>query len=332
MSKKHFSILLLITIAVALAVVLVPSRTGRDATLESTTFLPELAAVVNDIAQLRISAEGGSEVVTLNRQDQGWVVSESFDYPADWSVIRPLLAGLSQAEVVEEKTSNPDYYHRLGLEDPESEDATSKLVEFPLNESLPSVIVGNSAQGREGQYLRRQGEPRSVLVDRSISLPLNSTGWLAREIVDVPESEVLVLRIVHPDGETVAIQRNSTEVTDFTLEDIPEGRKTKSAWTINQLASGLAGLQLEAVAPMDDVSWESAIQVQAVSESGLQVDALLVEDEEHRWVRLEASGSEAAEEINQRVEGWAYEIPLYKYDAFNKRMEDLLAEPEDESD
>ena len=34
---------------------------------------------------------------------------------------------------------------------------------------------------------------------------------------------------------------------------------------------------------------------------------------------------------NERVGGWAYQIPLYKYDTVNKRMEDLLAEPEDDA-
>ncbi len=30
-----------------------------------------------------------------------------------------------------------------------------------------------------------------------------------------------------------------------------------------------------------------------------------------------------AEDINQRVAGWAYRIPQYKFSAMNKRMDDL---------
>lgn len=332
MSKKHFSILFLVTILVAVAVFLMPSRTGRDASSEPGAFLPELAEVVNDVGLVRITAKGGSEVFTLQRGDQGWVVQEFSAYPADWGVLRPLLAGLAQAEVVEVKTANPEYYERLGVEDPMSEGAQGKLVEFPGNDSLPGVIVGKRAQGRDGQYLRRSDQARSVLVDQAIDLPIDSAGWLRREIVDVADDDVIFVRIAHADGEVVEIQRESTEVTDFTLNDIPEGRKTSSAWTINQLASTLSGLNLDAVAPIEDVSWDGAIDLQVRTEAGLQVDARLVEDGEHRWLSLEASGDDAAETINERTSGWAYRIPLYKFDAVNKRMEDLLAPVEEEGD
>lgn len=330
MSKRHFSILLVITVIVAVAVFLVPRPTGRDASVEPSVYLPELAAVVNDLSLLRVTSEGGAEVVTLERGEGGWVVKESHDYPADWGVLRPLLANLSQAEVVEEKTSNPEYYDRLGVEDPSVEGAQSQLIEFPGRDVVPAVIVGNSAQGRDGQYLRRQDEARSVLVDREIRLPLDTSAWLDPDIIDVPEDEVVLVRIRHPDGETIEIERNSTEVTDFTLNGIPEGRKTRSAWTINQLASTLSALTLDGVAPVDEVEWEDAIALEVRTEDGLEVSARLAEDEEHRWIRLEAAGTDEAEAINERVEGWAYQIPLYKYDAVNKRRDDLLAEPEEE--
>lgn len=330
MSKRHFSILLLISIAVAVAVFLVPTHTSRDASVEPTLYLPELAEVVNDLTLVRISAKGGSEVVTLERGDDGWAVQESFDYPADWSVLRPLLANLSQAEVLEEKTSNPEYYDRLGVEDPTSEDATNKLIEFPGQEGLPAVIVGNRAQGREGQYLRRQGEARSVLVDKTVNLPVEASGWLDRNIVDIPDDEVVSVRITHGDGDTVSIQRDSVDQTDFTLDAVPEGREPKSTYAVNQLASILSGLKLDAVAPEAEVSWDGAIELVVKTADGLEVTAHLAEDGDHRWIRLEASGSDRAEAINQRVHGWAYQIPLYKFDAANKRMDDLLAEVEED--
>ena len=330
MSKRHFSILLLIAVVVAVAVFLIPSRTGQESEQEHGLFLPELADAVNDISMVRISAKGGAEVVTMERSDSAWIVSESSGYPADWSVLRPLLADLSQAEVVEEKTSNPEYYHRLGVEDPDTEDAVSKLIEFPGNENLPGVIVGNSAQGRDGQYLRLQGEARSVLVDRDITLPLNINGWLARDIIDVPDSDVVSVQITHPDGEVVAIERESTDDSDFALLNIPEGREAASTWSVNQIASVLSGLELDGVAPVDEVAWEGATELQLVTAEGLQVDVSLQEDQEKRWIRLVASGAEAADSINARVNGWAYSIPLYKFDAMNKRMEDVLASLEED--
>lgn len=334
MSKKHFSILLVVTVVVGLAVLLLPSRTSDEASMEPGLYLPELAAAINDVAQVQITTGGGEEVITLLRGDSGWVVQESYEYPADWSVLRPLLVSLSQAEVVEAKTDNPEYYHRLGVQDVDNPDAQGTLVAFPGDATLPAVIIGNAAQGREGQYLRRQGDTQSVLVDQGFRLPINAAGWLDRSVVDLPQDEVLSVEVSHADGETIRISRVSTDVTDFTLENLPEGRKTRSAYSINQLASVLDGLQLESVVPADEVSWEDAGELRVTMDSGLQVTALLTADEEYRWVRLEASGAdeaaEVADAINQKAQGWAYQVPLYKYDSANKRMEDLLEPLEEE--
>ena len=330
MSKRHFSYLLIVAVVVAIAVVLVPSKTGQQAERESGPFLPELAERVNDVVLIRVSANGGAEVLNLERRDSTWVVQESSGYPADWSVLKPLLANLSQAVVLEEKTSNPEYYHRLGVEDPGSEDSASKLIEFPGEETIPAVIVGNRAQGREGQYLRLQGEARSVLIDRTLTLPLNSTGWLAREIVDIADDDVVSVRVTHADGELVEITRPSSDVTDFTLLNIPEGREAASTWTVNQVAGVFSGLELEDAAPVDDIDWSDAGELVLTTSAGLEVKALMKEDEEHRWLRVEANGSDQAESINQRVTGWAYRIPLYKFDAMNKRMDDVLLALEEE--
>ena len=44
----------------------------------------------------------------------------------------------------------------------------------------------------------------------------------------------------------------------------------------------------------------------------------------------DAEGETAARaaDINERVSGWAYRIPKYKFDTMNKRMDDLLQEAE----
>ena len=55
MSKRHFSYLLIVAVVVAIAVVLVPSKTGQQAERESGPFLPELAERVNDVDLIRVS-------------------------------------------------------------------------------------------------------------------------------------------------------------------------------------------------------------------------------------------------------------------------------------
>jgi hypothetical protein len=377
MSRRHFSLLLALTVVVAVLVLLIPGKTGKESDFEQSRLLPGLQEQVNDLDWLRFSGAGGATIATLQRSEGAWRVAEADGYPVDWERLRALLADLARAEIVEAKTANPDYYDRLGVEDIAQPDAGGS--------GLPALIVGKRAQGRDGQYVRLEGTAASALVDRELDLPSSASDWLEQEIVDISDGEVVEVEIVHADGERITASKVSADDADFQLQDIPEGREIRSAWTVNSLANSLSALTLEAVAPDETVDWSEATRFGLVTADGLRVDVELVareagtggddeaagEAETEHWIRLQASlyqtavdsavetaeeeqaagdaetgqdepeeeapvedeaaGDQAGDdaevrvrEINQRVAGWAYRIPQYKFDAMNKRMEDLL--------
>jgi len=350
MSRKHFSWLLFVTFFVALLVMLLPGKTGKESTTEVKALLPALEQQVNDISWLRLTAAGGVTVATLRRIENQWTLEESFGYRVDWSHLKTLLSDLAQAEIIEAKTANPEYYDRLGVEDVNAESASGTLLEFGEESGLPAVIIGKAAQGRDGQYARLRGQAESALIDRRLNLPGGRVDWLDKDIIDIADAEVVEIEIRHPDGERTLARKVSADDENFTLEAIPEGQEIKSDWTINSLANNLASLSLESVVPEDTIDWTGAVQFRLLTASGLQAEAELVamaigngeESSAEHWIRLQAgiyntaveSGVEPAAddsnpsaragEINGRVGGWAYRIPQYKFDSMTKRREDLL--------
>jgi hypothetical protein len=383
MSRKHFSLLLVLTLAVAVLVLLIPGKTGKESEFDQSPLLPGLQAQVNDLDRLQVSGAGGETIATLRRSEGAWRVEEAAGYRADWERLRKLLADLAQAEIVEPKTSNPEYYDRLGVEDVSLPDAGGRQIGFPEGSGLPAVIVGNRAQGRSGQYVRLAGAAGSALIDRELDVPESASDWLEKDIVDIADSEVVEVDIAHPDGERIVARKASADDEDFSLQNIPEGREIRSAWTVNSLANSLSALTLDSVAEESAVDWSDAVRFGLVTADGLRVDVDLVvrvqdqdEDSEadrtdagaetEHWIRLQAglyqtavdsavetpgeSGEDQdmdaageqgeaqgaddettaddsegrARAINERVSGWAYRIPKYKFDAMNKRMEDLL--------
>ena len=343
MSRKHFSWLLFATFVVAGLVLLVPGKTGRESSLEQTVFLPELAAKVNDIQWLRLKSAGDETVATLERDEAGWVMQEASGYPVDWGILKSLLSGLSQAEIIETKTTNPVYYPRLGVEDVSLPEATGVMVEFSADSGLPAVIIGNRAQGRTGQYARPLKSAESVLINTSLNIPVSRTSWLVKEIVDISDTEVVEFEILHPDGESIKAMKASADDENFQLQDIPVGREIKSDWSVNSIANALADLSLDAVTPADGFDWNSAVRFNLLTADGLLLDVeLLLNEENESWIRLGAAvyttairtdidvsdesavTSERASEINSRVSGWAYRIPVRVYELINKRREDLL--------
>ncbi|MGD8346654.1 MAG: DUF4340 domain-containing protein [Lysobacterales bacterium] len=350
MSSKHFAWLAAVTAIAAVLAFLVPRNTAHENGFEPDLLLPGLEKQVNEIDWLRISAEGET-VATVRREADGWIVEEASAYRADWPQVQRLLSTLADARVIEAKTSNPRYFDRLGVEDPGSAGASGVLIAFAESTGLPAVISGNRAQGRDGQYARLQGATRSVLIDSELDLPRETVGWLDREIIDIPEGEVVEASVLHPDGESVVVKKISADDENFELQDVPDGFEPKSAWTVDALAGGLSALELDAVAPVNDLDWASETRYRVVTADGLDLVARLVEipgaGEEADpafWMRLEAGlyttaiGSagnspetaQRAEAVNQRVRGWAYRIPQYRYDNMTRRMDHFLQEIETE--
>jgi hypothetical protein len=320
MSRKHFSWLLATTLVVAVAVLLMPVRTGKDAGFERTPLLPGLQQQVNDLVWLRFVGAGDAVIATLQRTDDHWRVEELHGYRADWARLRALLADLAQAQVIEAKTANPEFYERLGVEDVAAPEATGVRVEFGESSGLPAVIVGKRAEGRDGRYARLLGEAQSVLIDRGLDLPAAREDWLDKAIVDIADSEVVEFEIRHADGERILARKLSADDESFQLQDIPEGREIKSAWTVDSLASSLASLNLEGVAPEGEVDWDGAVRFGLVTADGLRVDVDLArreapgEDAEaeaaaEHWIRLQAglyqTAVESAVEATPAADGEA---------------------------
>ena len=335
MSKKHFSWLLIVTAVVTALVLLIPGKTGRESSFEKHTLLPGLAAVVNELDYIRLTAGGGEIIATLQRSDGKWRVTEASSYPADWVRLKALLSDLSLAEVVEEKTSTPEFYDRLGVEDVATAAASGVMIAFSGEAGLPALIVGNQATGREGQFLRLHGEGKSVLLDRNLDVPRDRMQWLEREIIDISDGEVVEVTSMHPDGEVLRAGKASADDTDFELHDIPEGSEIKSNWTVNSIGGSLSALSMDEVLPDSEVNWAEAVVFTALTADGLQLRVELVSREESKWIRLGATVYQPDEEnagqenqrviqINDRVRGWAYRIPQSKYDAMTRRMDDMI--------
>jgi len=355
MSRKHFSWLLFVSFLVAAMVLFVPGKTGKESSMEQTVLLPGAGAVINEIDWLRLTAAGGVTIATLKREGTAWVVVESSAYRADWDRLKTLLSALSRAEVIEAKTSNPEYYARLGVEDVSLPEAGGVMIEFSEASGLPALIIGKRAQGRNGQYARLRDSAGSALIDQSLNVSAERSDWLDQTIVDIPDAEVVEVQVHHTDGESIKALKTSADNENFVLQDVPDGRAARSEWSVNALAGALASLSLESVAPEDDFDWTGAVRFRLLTADGLLLESELIsvepggeseiEDqapENEYWIRLHAglyttaldSGVEAAgdtsetgaraETINSRVNGWAYSIPGYTFDSMTQRMEDLL--------
>ncbi len=335
MNRRRFSLLLaaLAALAVLAGIALYGERPGSR---DSPLLQPGLKAQLNDIGRIVITGKGNATIATLEKGAGIWTVAERNNYSADVARIRKNLLALADARIVEEKTSNPEFYDRLGVQDPASDTASGVQLALTGGKTPVTVIVGQSPPGTpDFTYVRRAGEAKSWLVAAQFDLAKTSGEWLDRLVTDIPAARIQSVTITHPGGEALRISHTGEQKTDglteFQVEDLPPGRQLSYAGVANGVAAGLAELQLEDVTTREVLGDNPGKPVVArfVTTDGLVVEASAWRLPDGTRLTFIASGKGDAEKeataLNARLGGWVYTLPAYKTDQLTRRLGELLA-------
>ena len=285
---------------VAVGAVLFVER-GPDTTEPGDAIVfPALLERVNAVARVRVTGNEGA--FTLARDGDAWVVEEKERYPADPDRVHKLLIGAAGMKRVEPKTSNPERYPKLWLEDPSGEDARS--VRFALEDASGSVLASwvlgdrrpsKSDASRTELYIRVADDPLAWLVEGSVPGGRHVIDWLDRRVARIDRERLRAAEVSHADGAVVAVSKSLPADSDFVLRDIPAGREADSQYRINDIGRFLEDLRFEDVAPASSLDFAGSVdkRVQVVTFDGLLVRLDSVMRDGDAWVRLRAEVDEA---------------------------------------
>ncbi len=321
MTRKTIRVLVAVVLALVLLIAIVERTDDLSPQTEGRALLPELAEHANAIQQVRITI-ADADPLTLRQESGTWVNGARDDYAVDIGKLRPLIVALAEARIVEEKTSNPEHYEKLGVDDPENGGTGTRIVLEGEGISY-AVILGESAQGNH-RYARLADEPTSYLVDRNPVVPATASTWLLTDILDVDAKQVRSVTITHDDGETIAIAKESEDQTDFSVLDIPEGRELSYATVANGIAAALDTLRFDDVKKAVDSPAETSVVFETWN--GLRISAEVSTEEDETWVRFSAAGEphEALTGISETLPDWQYRLPDYKTNLLTRRWDDIL--------
>ena len=338
MNRRTFLILISAALVLIAILLLTPSSIENNG---GGFLIPGLNEKLNDVTRLSISAGGGQPVATLERGESQWTVRERSGYPADVSKIRRNLIALGNATIIEEKTSDPALYDRLGIEDIEQSAATGLKLDIYWpgqdGDTPTSLIVGDTGVRGKMAYVRRVGETHGLMVSADLDLGENTMDWLAPELVDIPAADIHAVTISHPDGERLRIEKQSRDDLDFSILDIPDGKELLYPSVANSLGSLLANLSLDDVAPAATVDMDGTEPVVARFQTfdGLVIEAKAYTIDDEIRIRFHAEAEEPgestepvpfsaiaqqAEDIDARLSPWVYSLPSFKSEQLVKRL------------
>jgi len=329
---------------VILAILAMIGQRGQQPQTQSgNMFLPGLLESLDDVRRVEIVGAGEERLATLERNDSGWTVLERGGYPADLTKTRHALLSLAETQILEAKTANPALHDRLGLEAITSDTAGGIAVEL-IGLAEPVRIIVGDAEGDYQRYVRRQGEDQTYLINRDPELATSAVDWLDTEIVNVDGERIQHVTVSRSDGEPLIVSKAVRGQANFTVENIPEGRKIRYDSIANVMGNILESLTLDDVEPLTETT-DEVIVTEFRTFDGLVITARSLERDDSAWAsfasavdptlppeseQTRADAAVEATEINERVQGWWYQIATYKFDQLTREIADLLQDVETE--
>lgn len=319
MTSKSLIMLAGATVGLAIiAAIVVNNRAPSTSTQKASTdnakatdqmAFPGLADKIKDIARISIKRDATEVVLVRDPSGKNWFLENKGGYPARFDAVRPLVAALTEAKIVETKTSNPDLYDRLEVEDPSKSGAKSMLVSLQDDNAkeLAGLIVGKQdtggsatdpfspppGLGKNQRFVRRNGEPQSLLVQMQLDAVPDAMSFLDRKVIELRNEKVRSATITRGGNEATALKvfRDSMDEPNFQVNQIPEGRTLKDEFAPQRVAQALSYVSFDDVKPASEFTWDGPETIQGKVEcfDGTTITYTIVMKDGKSWVRFGAS-------------------------------------------
>ena len=352
---------LMLTLGVVVGAWQVARHKAPTTEIVSADFLPGFLAKVNDTTSIEVKSKDGDLVIA--RQGEHWVAKSYDDYPVKSDTVKQALVQLASLKIVEAKTSKPEKYAQIGVEEVTAPTASGRLVTLKTKDATQaSVIIGKQHPAKAASapryYVRRAGEPSATLVEGDLTFSGKANDWVDTAVVDLPVERVHQVTVV-PQGETpIVVSKASPEVQLYDLAQVPAGFEVKARATVSSIggilldakferviaAGKLAGLTPSAVATVETFDGLTA----TVARYDFNSAAYLTFKFAHTPEKAVASKppqpatkdspspppsalktpEEVAKEVtalNTKLNAWAYGLPEYKSRLLEKKLSELIA-------
>lgn len=334
MFKSKIIIIFFIALVIATTAWKVSIDNKPQSEIMKTSLFPALIDSVNEITEVTIEDRRFKSI--LKKIDGVWYLHNKDNYPASTSGIKQLALELSNLKILEAKTSSVEKYAKLGVNNLSVEGSQASQITVSTSEKkLLSLLIGLSPKGakKAKRYIRLTGETAAQLVAGQITASTNPIEWLDPQIIDLDSKSIKRLTIDVPEEKKIVISKNTESEDFFTLQDIPESFEMKSKTIVSSIPAILMDLRLNDVISANAVTdLEPSQKTTVTTFSGLEI---LLTDyiwENKRYTVFEAYlGKDkkelpngTIEKINNKVHGWAYEIPAYKRRMINRKFNDLI--------
>ena len=242
-------------------------------------------------------------------------------YPLNKNALAEFIQSLTQARLIEAKTSKKDNYHHLGLEAIDNQDSLAVEVSILSNDSIVpwQVLIGNKVVGAPGTYVRMPNDAKSWKIDQTIEVPTSKFDWLKRPILDLSAKDLTMITRTDTKGWSISRQDEG----EFALNGMPKGRELRYPGIVSALVDSVLELDFEQLLPLGDEQWQKAkiisrLNIKTRAEQQLQLKVASLDNQ--YFVQF------SSEQLPGYWSDWTYQISSFHAQQLTKTLEDFLAE------
>jgi hypothetical protein len=319
MRRQRFFWLLAVALLVISGGLYLNSQRNSANVADRGALLPSLAHELDSVSGISVHRAGKNDTVTLTKQQGKWTVAELRDYPADVGKVRKLLVALADAKIIEVKTSNPQNFSLIGVEDPQSANATGAEIAVVTPGARQGVIVGKVSG--QGNFARRSGENASYVVEPAISFEAEPRFWIDTRLFDVPADAIQQIDVKLPGAPAYSVHRTAAGAAKFTLDGVPSGRQAADSQMLAPSPTTYSALDVDDVAPSTDVDFATPALATVTLADGAVLAITGTASAGKHWIEVKSNRDS---QLNAKAQGRVFEVSGYRYDAIFRPLESLL--------
>ena len=290
-----------------------------------------LAPKLQDATRIEITHQG--KTTTIEKHGDTWGLADRGGYVVQASKLRGMLTALTELRLVEQRTSDPEQFNRLGLEDPNGKTGTSNLLRVldASGKPIVTLVVGHRRVRTQGNvpeqvYVRRTDDNQTWLAEGSLQVDADPQLWLERDIMNIDHARIANVAVTHGD-ETLELARDGQKLA----LKAPAEHPPLDDYKMDDIDRGLELLTFQDVQTDKDAVGDKVGQSVYTTSDGLAVTATVFKGEKDIWARFAATGSDKtkdeADKLNARLAGWTYQLGAWKQKALVPSLDDLKAAP-----
>lgn len=294
--------------------------------------------LIDQIKKIHINFNGEKFTLVADKDDK-WLVVEKGNYPALSSKVKELIFGLADLKIIEAKTSRPENFASLHLEDIEINKNVTKITLIDENnKEIDSVYIGNRefiASSNATEYsayifVRRSAEHQTWLVAGRLAEGFAFRDFVKQPILGLDLATILEITLSKPKQpkNVIKIERNSI-TGESKLLDIPPKYQVKDQYIIDNIVQQFAYLNYDDVV-QDSFDAVKVLEGQIIVSSAVNNQPDKLHDTAKHIFELVYLNNNYYFKINdpQKIQEniWLYKISDYACQSLLVNKKDLLTE------